>query len=97
MAATSAPAKLGTANRDHLDPRFAEECVRVDIAVIGHDDPGLERHHVVAVIPLLPLCLPRIATGFDDAEILEIQCLFDDVEDWLFSSRTSIPSAWFDG
>src|SRR5574337_1409743 len=67
MPAAAAAAELAAAHRDHLDPGLAQQRVGVGVAVVGDDHAGLERDHVVAVVPLFALRLPGVAAGLDDA------------------------------
>src|SRR6185312_1650242 len=80
MAAAAAATKLGPANRDHFDAGLSEQRIRVPVAVVGHDDAGLERHHVVAVIPLLALGLVDVAAGLDHPKFLNAQGALHHVE-----------------
>jgi hypothetical protein len=57
MAATASAAKLGPFEGNDLDASFAQQCVGINIAVIGNDDPGFEGQNIVAIIPLLALGL----------------------------------------
>jgi hypothetical protein len=68
MTAAAATTEFGSTDSDHLDPSLAEQRVRVGVAVIRHHDAGLQGDDVIAVVPLLPLGLPRIAAGFDDVQ-----------------------------
>ena len=69
------------ADGDHLDAGLAQQRVGVGVAVVGDDDAGLERHDVVAVVPLLALGLVGVAAGLDHAQLVEPQRVADDVED----------------
>ena len=69
VAATAALAELGAVDGQDLDAVLAHERVGVLVALVGDDDAGLERHDVVAVVPLLALGLPLVAAGADDPEV----------------------------
>src|SRR5215218_10899469 len=66
MAAAAAAAELAAPDGDDFDTGLAQERVGVGVAVVGDDDARLERHHVVAVVPLLALGLVGVAAGPDD-------------------------------
>ena len=61
-------AELLAVDRDDLDAAVARAVVRVDVPLVGHDDAGRDREHVVAVVPLLTLGLEAIATGLELAD-----------------------------
>ena len=63
MAATAAAAKLGPPHGDDLDACLSEQRIGVSVAVVGHDNAGLQRDDVVAIIPLLALGLVDVAPG----------------------------------
>src|SRR3954452_23460306 len=61
---TAAPlAQLEALDRDHLDACLTHLGDGVGVALVGHDDAGLERDHVVAVFPLLALLLVGAPAG----------------------------------
>ena len=51
------------------------------VALVGDHDPGLERDHVVAVVPLLALYLVDIAAGGHGVQFLEAQSLGGNLEE----------------
>ena len=51
---------------DDLHPGLAHLGDRVGVALVGNHDPGLQRDHVVSVVPLLSLGLILVAAGLDD-------------------------------
>src|SRR5215469_16748564 len=55
VAAAAALTELEPFDRDHFDPGLAQRGVGAGVALVGDEHPGLERDHVVAVVPLLPL------------------------------------------
>src|SRR4030095_960811 len=55
----------------------------VHVAVVGDHDAWLERHHVVAVIPLLTLGLEVVAAGLYDAQFVQPQRVANNVEERL--------------
>ena len=57
VAAAAALAELEALDGDHLDAGLAQRGVGAGVALVGDDDPGLERDDVVAVVPLLALGL----------------------------------------
>src|SRR5215212_5773506 len=72
-ARTAASAReLGAGDRDDLDAGVAQARVGVDIALVGDDDAGGDREHVVAVVPLLALGLVPVAAGLEDAQAGQI-------------------------
>ena len=90
MAAAAAAAEFGAAHGDHLDPGLAQQRVGVGVAVVGDHHAGLERHDVVAVVPLLALGLPGVAAGLDDPQFAQAERFPDDLEQVaLVSARTS--------
>src|SRR5271166_6484559 len=66
-------AELGAGDRDHLDPGVAEPGVRVDVALVGDDDAGREREHVVAVIPLLARGLVAVTARLEQPDLLDLE------------------------
>src|SRR6476619_5896900 len=68
VPAAATLAELEALDLDHLDPRLAHLRDGEGVALIGHDDTGLERDDVVAVVPLLPLLLRLVATGGHDLQ-----------------------------
>src|SRR5215212_3212304 len=66
--ATSA-AQLARGNGDDLDARLAEQGVGEGVPVVADDDTGLERHDVVAVVPLLPHRAEPVTAGGHDPEV----------------------------
>src|SRR5262249_59306789 len=54
VTAAAALAELEALDRDDLDPGLAQRGVGAGVALVGDDHPGLERDHVVPVVPLLP-------------------------------------------
>src|SRR3954451_5484780 len=81
MTAAAATAELRPPHRDDFHPGLAQQCVGVCVSVVPDHDAWCERHDVVAVVPLLALCLPDIAARFDDAQGLQPQDLLDHVEE----------------
>ena len=57
MAAATSSAQFGSLDGDNFDASFTKFCVRVIVAIIGHDDSWLKSKHIIAVLPLLPLGL----------------------------------------
>src|SRR5215472_3725753 len=57
VAATAPLSEFRSLNRDHLDASFAELGIGVVVAIVGYDHTGLQRDHVVAILPLLALSL----------------------------------------
>src|SRR5690242_7466769 len=84
MTATAAAAEFRASYRDHLHARLSEQCVGVGVAVVGNDDAGLQRDHVVAVVPLFPFCLKGVATGRDGPKAAEPKRFLHDCEERLF-------------
>ena len=83
MAAAAAAAEFRARDRDDLDAGLAQKRVGVGVAVVGDHDAGLQGDDIVAVVPLLALCLLAVAAGLDDAQLLQAQRLPDDLEDRL--------------
>src|SRR4051812_27210834 len=73
VAAAAALAELEAFDRDDLDALLAQGGVAAGVALVGHDDAGLEGHHVVAVIPLLALGLEGVAAGLDHAHLVDVE------------------------
>jgi hypothetical protein len=67
VAATPPAPELRAGDGDDLDALLAELGVGVDVAVVGHHHARLQRHDVVAVVPLLALLLEGVAAGGDHA------------------------------
>ena len=67
---------------------LAQQRVGVGVAVVGDDHARLERHDVVAVVPLLALRLVGVAAGRHRAQLLEPKRLRDHLE-----QRLSDPGA----
>jgi hypothetical protein len=57
--------QLGSSDWNYLDPGLDEAPIRLDIALIGNRDLGLDGQRVVAVVPLLALRGHRVETGVD--------------------------------
>ena len=83
MAAAPPPPQLGAGDGDDLDALLAELGVGAHVAVVGHHHARLQRHHVVAVVPLLALLLEGVAAGGDHAQLLEAERLPDDLQERL--------------
>src|SRR4051812_36214547 len=62
--AAAAP-ELAARNPQHLDARFLEPCVGLDVAFVGDADPRRDGEGVVAVVPLFPFGGDRIEAGVD--------------------------------
>src|SRR5215475_9163167 len=75
VTAAAALAKLEALDRDDLDPGLAQRGVGAGVALVRDHHAGLERDHVVAVVPLLPLGLERVPAGLDDAHLAYAQRL----------------------
>src|SRR5262249_57760755 len=73
MRAAAAAAELETFDGDHFDAGLAKGGVGADVALVCDNDPRLERHDVVAVIPLFALRGELVATGFDNAHLVDAE------------------------
>ena len=56
MTAAAPLAQFGSLDRDNFDASFAQFGIGIVVAIIGHHT-RLQRNHVIAIIPLLPLSL----------------------------------------
>src|SRR3954454_7456721 len=81
MAAAAAAAELLAGDRQHFDPRLRELRVRRLVALVGDDDARLERHDVVAVVPLGALGLELVAGGRHDLQVVDPERVPDLVEE----------------
>src|SRR5215831_14575470 len=75
VATATALAQLEPLDRDHLDAGLAQRGVGAGVALVGDDHAGLERDHVVAVVPLLALGLEVVPAGLDDPHLGHAQRL----------------------
>src|SRR5689334_24893470 len=75
VATAAALAQLEALDRDDLDPGLAQRGVGAGVALVGDDHAGLERDHVVPVVPLLPLGLEGIPAGLDHPHLAHAQRL----------------------
>src|SRR5215475_1778367 len=80
VTAAAAAAELGATDRDYLDPLLPEEGIGGDIAVVGNDHARLERHDVVAVIPLLPFGLVVVAARANDSQLVQPESVADHLQ-----------------
>src|SRR5215217_8886659 len=62
-AAAASAAELAGGNGDDLDARLAQQGVGERVPVVADNDTGLERHDVVAVVPLLTHRPEPVAAG----------------------------------
>ena len=83
MAAAAAAPQLGADDGDHLDALLAQERVAVGVAVVGDHHARSQGNVVVAAVPLLALRGIGVAAGLDDAQLLEVERLGDDVDERL--------------
>jgi hypothetical protein len=81
VSAAAATSELGADDRDDLDARLPQECVGERVAVVREDHARLQRHGVVAAVPLLALGLVDVATGLDDPQGVQPECAGDDVDE----------------
>ncbi len=60
VRAAATASELGSGDGDHLDARFAQQRVGIDVALIPHDHAGREAQQVVGAVaaPTLRLCKP---------------------------------------
>src|SRR5262249_60526459 len=65
VPAAAALPQLKALDRDHLDPGLAQRGVGTGVALVGDHHAGLERDHVVPVVPLLALGLDVVPAGLD--------------------------------
>src|SRR6186997_1361745 len=63
VPAAAALAELEARDLDHLHPGLAHLRDRERVAFVGDHHAGLQRYHVVAVVPRLPLLLVGVAAG----------------------------------
>ena len=101
MSAASSLTELEAFDRDHLDTGLSHLRDRVGVALVGHNHAGLQRYDVVTVVPLLSLLLIDVATGLDDVQFGDAQCIGDCAEEvrllgYVESSR-GIPGTETDG
>ncbi len=57
MTAAAPSAQFGSLDRDNFDASFAQFGIGIVVAIVGHHHTRLQRNHVIAIIPLLPLSL----------------------------------------
>jgi hypothetical protein len=77
---SAAAPQLGAGDRDDLDARVPQASVGVDVALVGHDDAGRDREHVVAVVPLLALGLVAVAAGLEDPQARQLERVGDGLD-----------------
>src|ERR687896_2527232 len=70
---SAAAPQLGAGDGDDLDAGVAQAGVGVDVALVGHDDAGRDRQHVVAVVPLLAFGLVAVAAGLEDPQARQLE------------------------
>src|SRR6185312_9995398 len=75
VATAAALAELEARNGDHFDTGLAQGGIGAGVAFVGDDHAGLERDHVVAVVPLLPLGLEGVPAGLYDPHSVHAQRL----------------------
>src|SRR5947209_7630844 len=73
MSTAATAAQLRAFNRDDLDTLLAQQCVGVDVSVVGDNDARLECNDVVAVVPLFALLFEWVTAGLNHAQRLEIE------------------------
>src|SRR5690606_8443510 len=71
-AATSAP-KFRAGDGDDLNALFAQQRIGIGVAIIGKDHAGRGADEIGSAVPLGALAHVIIATGFDDAHLLQSQ------------------------
>src|SRR4029453_4059326 len=81
VAAAASATQLLTSDGEHLDAGLGELRVRRLVALVTDDDARLERDHVVAVVPLVPLRLELVATGRDELQVRDPKCVAPLVEE----------------
>ena len=75
--AAAALAQLETLDRHDFDARLTHLRDRERVALVRDDDAGLERHDVIAIIPLLTPLPIEVATGLDDVSFGESERIRD--------------------
>src|SRR4029453_2480610 len=78
--AASAP-ELLAGDGEHLHPRLGELGVGGLVAFVADHDAGLERHDVVAIVPLVALGLELVSARRDDREVGDPELILDLVEE----------------
>src|SRR6185295_10884334 len=84
VTATAASAEFRSTYRNDLDASLAQQRIGVGVAVVRNHHTGRQGNDIIAVVPLLPLCLPGIATSLDDSKLFEAECFFDYIEKMSF-------------
>ncbi len=57
MTAAAPSAQFGSLDRDNFDTSFAQFGIGIVVAIVSPHHTGLQRNHIIAIIPLLPLSL----------------------------------------
>ncbi len=81
VTAAAPLAQLEALDRDDLDTGCPHLVDREGVALVGHDDTGLDCDDVVAVVPLLALLLVGVATGLDDLHLVHTHGVGDRVKE----------------
>src|SRR6516225_2638016 len=81
VASAASAAELLACDRVHLDTGARELGVGRLVPLVGDDRPGGKGDDVVAVVPLVPLCLELVAARGDDVELLEPELLLHHVDE----------------
>lgn len=79
VAAPSTASQLGGLDFDNLHPGLREQSIGRGVAVVSNDDTGLKSYHIIAVIPLLALGFPAVATRLDGTQTIQSQGAGDDI------------------
>lgn len=84
MAAAPASAQFTGTDGDDFHSCLAQQRVGVSISVVTDDDARLQRHNVIAVIPLLTLGCKAIASRLHHAQRLEVEGFGNRVQERAF-------------
>src|SRR3954471_14273016 len=75
--ASTATAELAARDGDDFDALLAQVGVGRDVALVAHDDAGLDGQEVVPVVPLLTLRSSDVLVGLEDRDLVDPEGLTD--------------------
>src|SRR5215471_1160771 len=97
MSPAPAAPQLGTDDGDDLDALFAQQCIRVRVAVVGEDHTRRRADEVGAAVPLRAFAYVSGTAGLDDAHLFHSERIGHGFYKWLLVFAQLDPAGFIAG